>query len=174
MSMKAVKPVIALKKRNWSFPIKIVSLEMQIKQWPSLLTVVSYQTIYGFGAAFTDTTGQMLKSVNESLAELILNSYFSENGIEYSIARVPLAGTDFSDRPYSYDDVDGDIELKHFALQKKDIEWKVSDERISRRIPHWNSQKLFSILYAQHRGLSSWRCQFRPMGCWREIRIWHY
>ena len=86
---------------------------------------VNYQTIYGFGAAFTDTTGQMLKSVNQSLADLLLDSYFSGNGIEYSLARVPLAGTDFSDRPYSYDDVDGDLELKHFALQKEDIEWKV-------------------------------------------------
>ena len=86
---------------------------------------VNYQTIYGFGGAFTDSTGQMLKSVNESLAELLLDSYFSGNGIEYSLARVPLAGTDFSDRPYSYDDVNGDLELKHFALQKEDIDWKV-------------------------------------------------
>lgn len=88
-----------------------------------------YQTINGFGGAFTDSTGQMLKSVNESLADLLLDSYFSDNGIEYSMARIPLAGTDFSDRPYSYDDVEGDLELKHFALQKEDTEWKVRLER---------------------------------------------
>ena len=84
-----------------------------------------YQSILGFGAAFTDSTGQMLRSVNESLADLLIDSYFSENGIQYSMARVPLAGTDFSDRPYSYDDVDEDLELKNFALQKEDIDWKV-------------------------------------------------
>ncbi|CAG2176560.1 unnamed protein product [Oppiella nova] len=84
-----------------------------------------YQTIFGFGGAFTDTTGQMLKTVNQSLADLLIDSYFSDNGIEYSMARIPIAGTDFSDRPYSYDDVDGDLELKHFALQKEDLEWKI-------------------------------------------------
>ncbi|CAG2165933.1 unnamed protein product [Oppiella nova] len=67
----------------------------------------------------------MLSSVNQSLADLLIDSYFSDNGIEYSMARIPIAGTDFSDRPYSYDDVDGDLELKHFALQKEDLEWKI-------------------------------------------------
>ena len=67
----------------------------------------------------------MLKSVNDSLAKLLLDSYFSADGIEHSMARIPLAGIDFSDRPYSYDDTDGDLELKHFALQKEDLKWKV-------------------------------------------------
>ncbi|CAG2103828.1 unnamed protein product, partial [Medioppia subpectinata] len=40
-------------------------------------------------------------------------------------ARVPIAGTDYSSRPYSYDDVDGDLQLKHFALQKEDLELKI-------------------------------------------------
>ncbi|CAG2174041.1 unnamed protein product [Oppiella nova] len=84
-----------------------------------------YQTIFGFGGAFTDTTGQMLKTVNQSLADLLIDSYFSDNGIEYSMARIPIAGTDYSDKPYSYDDVDDDLELKHFALQKEDLEWKI-------------------------------------------------
>ena len=84
-----------------------------------------YQSINGFGGAFTDSTGQMLKEVNQSLADLLIDSYFSADGIEYSMGRIPMAGTDFSARPYSYDDVDGDLELKHFALQKEDLEWKV-------------------------------------------------
>ncbi len=72
-----------------------------------------------------DTTGQMLKEVPESLANSIIESYFSKEGIEYSIGRIPIAGTDYSVRPYSYDDVDGDLKLSHFALQKEDLEWKV-------------------------------------------------
>ncbi|XP_054161460.1 putative glucosylceramidase 4 [Oppia nitens] len=86
---------------------------------------IKYQSINGFGAAFTDSTGQMLKSVNESLANLLIDSYFSKDGIEYSMGRIPIAGTDFSDRPYSYDDNDGDLDLKHFALQREDLEWKI-------------------------------------------------
>ncbi|XP_054161789.1 putative glucosylceramidase 3 [Oppia nitens] len=86
---------------------------------------IKYQSIIGFGAAFTDSTGQLFKSVNKSLANLIIDSYFSDDGIEYSIGRIPIAGTDYSDRPYSYDDTDEDLELKHFALQKDDIEFKI-------------------------------------------------
>jgi len=84
-----------------------------------------YQSINGFGGAFTDTTGQMLKLVPESLANSVIDSYFSADGIEYSMGRIPIAGSDYSVRPYSYDDVDGDLNLTHFALQKEDLEWKV-------------------------------------------------
>ncbi len=83
------------------------------------------QSINGFGGAFTDSTGQILKQVPELLANALIDSYFSSDGIEYSMARIPMAGTDYSDRPYSYDDVDGDLNLTHFALQKEDLEWKV-------------------------------------------------
>ena len=91
---------------------------------------LKYQSINGFGGAFTDATGSMLRLVNQSLADLLIDSYFSPNGIEYSMARIPIGGTDFSDRPYSYDDVDGDLELKHFALQREDLEWKVCYNQI--------------------------------------------
>jgi len=67
----------------------------------------------------------MLKEVPESLANSIIESYFSKDGIECSMIRIPIAGTDYSIRPYSYDDVDGDLNLTHFALQKEDLEWKV-------------------------------------------------
>jgi len=45
---------------------------------------------------------------------IISRSYFGPEGIGYTHIRIPIAGTDFSTRPYTYDDVSGDIELKHF------------------------------------------------------------
>ena len=86
---------------------------------------MKYQSIHGFGGAFTDTTGMLLKSVPESLATAVIESYFSINGIEYSFGRVPIAGTDYSVRPYTYNDIANDKNLTHFALQKEDYEWKV-------------------------------------------------
>ncbi|CAG2181731.1 unnamed protein product, partial [Oppiella nova] len=47
----------------------------------------------------------MLSSVDPSLASAIINSYFSENGIEFSFGRVPISGADYSLRPYTYDDI---------------------------------------------------------------------
>jgi glucosylceramidase len=46
----------------------------------------------------------------------IINDYFSDNGLEYSMARTPIGGSDFSIRPYTYDDETDDKNLTHFAL----------------------------------------------------------
>lgn len=46
-------------------------------------------------------------------------------GIEYNLIRVPMACSDFSVRPYSYDDVPNDYELKHFRLVDEDVKMKV-------------------------------------------------
>lgn len=46
-------------------------------------------------------------------------------GIEYNLVRLPMACSDFSVRPYSYDDVPHDYELKHFRLAEEDVKLKV-------------------------------------------------
>ena len=52
-------------------------------------------------------------------------SYFSSQGIEYGTGRVPIAGSDFSTYPYSYDDFDGDVTLSKFNLTYDDFLHKV-------------------------------------------------
>jgi Glycosyl hydrolase family 30 TIM-barrel domain len=52
-------------------------------------------------------------------------SYYSDEGIEYGIGRIPMAGTDFSTRTYSYDDVEGDVALSNFNLAEEDFVYKV-------------------------------------------------
>lgn len=56
---------------------------------------------------------------------LLLRSYFSKKGIEYNIARIPIRSTDFSTRPYSYDDFPNDIKLQNFSLTDEDYKYKV-------------------------------------------------
>ncbi|KAJ8927687.1 hypothetical protein NQ314_019823 [Rhamnusium bicolor] len=80
-----------------------------------------YQSIVGFGGAFTDATGINIRSLPEGAQKKLLESYFGENGIKYSICRVPIGGTDFSTRPYSYDDHPNDVNLEHFELQQEDF-----------------------------------------------------
>ncbi|KGL80274.1 Glucosylceramidase, partial [Tinamus guttatus] len=58
--------------------------------------------------------------------EHLLRSYFSEEGIEYTLLRMPLGCSDFSERPYSYADVPNDYELRHFQLAEEDTRMKVS------------------------------------------------
>ncbi|XP_071447388.1 lysosomal acid glucosylceramidase-like [Hetaerina americana] len=86
-----------------------------------------YQSVIGFGGAMTDAAGVNIASLSESAQEQLLRSYFSEYGVEYNMVRVPIGGSDFSTRPYSYDD-DGspsDPELTHFQLAEEDIKYKI-------------------------------------------------
>lgn len=86
------------------------------------------QEILGFGGAFTDATGHNIASLPSELADKLLQLYFGKNGLQYSMGRVPIAGTDFSMRPYSYDDVkadEQDIELKSWKLQDEDTNLKI-------------------------------------------------
>ncbi|KAJ8968114.1 hypothetical protein NQ317_006268 [Molorchus minor] len=88
-------------------------------------SATTHQNVIGFGGAFTDSTGINIKSLPEEVQEKLINSYFSKSGIEYNLCRVPMGGTDFSTRGYSYDDVEGDTTLEHFSLQTEDIEYKI-------------------------------------------------
>lgn len=87
---------------------------------------VKFQKILGFGGAFTDSTGHNIKRLPEAAQKKLMESYFSDEGIEYNMARVPIGGADFSPSFYSLDDHDGDdMELKYFALNEEDFNHKV-------------------------------------------------
>ncbi|KAJ8924253.1 hypothetical protein NQ315_007045 [Exocentrus adspersus] len=91
----------------------------------TLNSTTKYQTIIGFGGAFTDSTGINIKSLPEDVQSKLMESYFGKSGVEYSLCRVPIGGTDFSTRGYSYDDVENDTALEHFALQEDDFDYKI-------------------------------------------------
>ena len=56
---------------------------------------------------------------------MILRSYFTPSGLDYNLGRVNIGGCDFSPRGYTYVDTVGDVELKTFALQPEDLDFKV-------------------------------------------------
>jgi len=87
-------------------------------------TAVMYQTMLGFGGAFTDSTGFNLKDLSPAAQDMAMRAYFAPEGIGYSVCRIPIAGSDCSTRPYSYDDVDGDVELLYWALAQEDYDLK--------------------------------------------------
>ncbi|XP_050542141.1 lysosomal acid glucosylceramidase-like isoform X2 [Daktulosphaira vitifoliae] len=91
----------------------------------------SYQTIEGFGAAFTDSAGLNIKSLSNKTQENLLRSYFGDDGIKYNIGRVPIGGSDFSTRAYTYADEKGSSDLANFSLQTEDLEFKIPFIRIA-------------------------------------------
>ncbi|KAG8542687.1 hypothetical protein GDO81_026271 [Engystomops pustulosus] len=79
----------------------------------------------GFGGAVTDSAAMNILALSEGSRDNLLRSYFSEEGIGYSVLRVPMASCDFSIRIYTYLDQDGDFSLQNFSLQEEDLRLKV-------------------------------------------------
>lgn len=62
--------------------------------------------------------------MNGESRQKVLGLYFSEEGLEYTLARVPMGSCDFSLSSYSYDDVKGDTNLQHFSIERDEM-WRI-------------------------------------------------
>ncbi|XP_053133299.1 lysosomal acid glucosylceramidase-like [Hemicordylus capensis] len=91
----------------------------------SLKASEKYQKLKGFGGALTDSAAQNILSLSPKAREHLLKSYFSAEGIEYTLVRVPMASCDFSPRLYTYDDMEDDFELSNFSLAEEDTKLKI-------------------------------------------------
>ncbi|GMT23318.1 hypothetical protein PFISCL1PPCAC_14615, partial [Pristionchus fissidentatus] len=86
---------------------------------------VTYQSIIGFGGAFTDSAGINIMALSQSVRERLLETVFGRNGARYFIDRVPIASTDFSTSRYSYNDNSGNLNMSKFALAEEDTKFKI-------------------------------------------------
>jgi glucosylceramidase len=79
------------------------------------------QRIAGFGASFLEAGMVCLNSLDPAAREDVFKALFDPDaGAGFSAMKTVIAGTDFmSAGPwYTYDDVPGDIQLKHFSIQR--------------------------------------------------------
>lgn len=70
-----------------------------------------YQTILGFGGAFTEATAVTISQMLPELQEEIIQAYFGVNGSRYNWGRVHINSCDFSVESYSYCDTPDDFNL---------------------------------------------------------------
>ena len=76
---------------------------------------ITYQTIIGFGGAFTEATGVSIKKLPSDKQDKIIKEYFSKEGLNYSIGRLPIGSSDFSLNSYSYSNK---ADLSDFSVEK--------------------------------------------------------
>ena len=76
---------------------------------------IKYQSIIGFGGAFTEATGVALKLLPENKQQELMNEYFSKDGFNYNLCRVSIGSSDFSEGSYSYSKKD---DLSDFSIDK--------------------------------------------------------
>ncbi len=95
--------------------------EFQSAEQKSAITLDTerkYQTITGFGGAFTESSAYLLNKLSKENRDKIIKAYFSKEGANYSLTRSHMNSCDFSLSNYSYTPVEGDKELKHFTIEE--------------------------------------------------------
>ncbi|MDX2135452.1 MAG: glycoside hydrolase family 30 protein [Saprospiraceae bacterium] len=77
-----------------------------------------YQTILGFGGAFTESSAYLLNRLSAENRDSIIQAYFGDAGARYSLTRTHINSCDFSLRQYAYASVPGDTALAHFSIDE--------------------------------------------------------
>lgn len=79
---------------------------------------IEYQSVLGFGGAFTESAAYNYSLMSEKQKKLFMERYFSrENGIGYNFGRTHINSCDFSLDIYAYVE-NGDKELKTFSIER--------------------------------------------------------
>ena len=82
-------------------------------------TTVTGQSIEGFGACFNELGWLALSRFDSAERESILKELFEPGtGAGFTICRIPIGANDFSSDWYSYDETEGDFELKDFSIAR--------------------------------------------------------
>lgn len=114
-----IKKIETNYKRNMFFyETKIKPKKYQEKLENQIINIypeITYQTIIGFGGAFTEATGVSIKKLPADKQDKVIKEYFSKEGLNYSIGRLPIGSSDFSLNSYSYSNK---TDLSDFSIEK--------------------------------------------------------
>lgn len=93
----------------------------------------TFQPITGFGGSFTGSVSHLMQGVSSQLADQLYRMYYSRNeGIGYTMMRIPIGGCDFDLVPWAYNEQPtNDAQLTGFrALDNRDLERNVQLRRL--------------------------------------------
>lgn len=83
----------------------------------------SFQTFLGIGGAVTDAAAEVYARLPESKQKELLDAYYSDSGIKYSLIRTTIHSSDFGTGSYTYIE-DGDTSLNTFSIEK-DLKYRI-------------------------------------------------
>jgi glucosylceramidase len=77
-----------------------------------------FQTILGFGAAFTDAACYTFNRLSPSARESLFHELFHPSEMGLNVCRTCIGSSDYSTKVYSYDEGEADPELKRFSIEQ--------------------------------------------------------
>ncbi|MBL4561404.1 MAG: hypothetical protein JKX79_10520, partial [Labilibaculum sp.] len=75
------------------------------------------QTIDGFGSCFNELGWTSLSELDQEERDIIFRELYTPEGANFNVSRMPIGANDFSRDWYSYNETDGDFEMKNFSIQ---------------------------------------------------------
>lgn len=78
-----------------------------------------FQKIIGFGGSFTEAAAVTFYMLPAARQAELLRAYFDpKSGHGYTLCRTHINSCDFALGNYAYDEVSGDVELRHFSIER--------------------------------------------------------
>lgn len=115
--MKTMKKIITehAERKYW----KTTALEMKkVEDCMHVVNVypdVTYQTMRGFGGAFTEASAHNYAKMTEEKKKEVINAYFGKDGLGYHFGRLHMNSCDFGLGNYTYIE-EGDTSLESFDI----------------------------------------------------------
>lgn len=81
----------------------------------NLFPELTEQEIEGFGGAFTEAAAHNYAGLNTAGQKAVIDGYYSAQGLNYNMGRIPIHSCDFALGNYTYIE-EGDQELKSFSV----------------------------------------------------------
>ena len=77
-----------------------------------------YQSVLGFGAAFTDAACFTLNRLDPAVRQELFRNLFDSSRLGLSVSRICIGSSDYSTKEFSYDEgLDPDPEMKRFSIE---------------------------------------------------------
>ena len=80
--------------------------------------LASSSAFSGFGVAITGSSCYNLAQMPQQERTAFLKSIYSKDGLGLSVGRLSIGSSDYSAELYTYDDVDNDLTLEHFSIDR--------------------------------------------------------
>ncbi|MDR2889312.1 MAG: glucosylceramidase [Lachnospiraceae bacterium] len=111
----------AAKGRFWEEATAEVSETGECMQVINLFPEIKEQQIEGFGGAFTEAAAHNYARLNAREQAAVIAGYYTPEGLNYNLGRIPIHSSDFGLGNYTYID-EGDKELATFSVERDEKE----------------------------------------------------
>lgn len=80
------------------------------------------QQMLGFGGALSDSTCWNIKSLSPEMSKSLMEDYYGDRGLRYTLVRMSMGSSDFSTSPYTNNDLPADKRTKQYTNSSEDLE----------------------------------------------------